>query len=181
MASVHGLPFPSNYQYQQGPSQQSTQTVGTGTGNGQFYNVTNNTGKTQTFVFSSEGKPLATMTLKAGETGTFESGPKTPGIRIATSGPNGETNPNQVLYEDNVETLPDGRVVHNPDVSNVDGKVGYQGDPQDITVFDGTHAFGKGTTTGSYDYPTEDTIGGDTNPMIMAQDPSSTYDIVFSN
>lgn len=73
-----------------------------------------------------------------------------------------------------------GRVVHNPDVSAVDGTVGYDGQTERITVSDGTRMIGHGTTTGVYDYDTEDTDPNrETNPMNMALNPATTYDIVF--
>jgi len=169
----------------------SGQTVETGTGTGQFYVVTNNTGQTQTFAFSSNSNAqtgasnnmIALMTLASGQTGTFESGSDVPGIRIQTSGPNGETNPNQALYEDTVEVNPmgGGGIVHNPDVSDVAGNLGYDGKVQNITVNDGTRTIGNGTTTGAYQYATQDTDPNSaTNPMNMALDPSNTYYIVFS-
>jgi|GEM_PF-5206619 len=172
-------------------SSSSGQTVSTGTGTGQFYVITNNTGQTQTFAFSANSNAqtgasndiLSLMTLGPGQTGTFVSGPDVPGIRIQTSGPNGQTNPNQALYEDTVETNPmgGGAIVHNPDVSDVAGNVGYDGKVQNITVNDGTRTIGNGTTTGAYQYATQDTDPNSaTNPMNMALDPSNTYQIVFS-
>ncbi|MCA1325572.1 hypothetical protein [Herbaspirillum sp. alder98] len=172
-------------------SPQGTQLVSTGTGNGHFFNVTNNTDREQTFAFSSNSsntsgysnKIDALMTLKPGETGTFEAGDDVPGIRINTSGPNGETNGNETLYEDTIQTNPmGGGIVHNPDVSNVAGKLSYDGRPQLITVSDGTRTIGDGTETGVYDYDIEDQDPNRaTNPMNMALNPASTYDIVFSD
>ncbi|EJM95471.1 hypothetical protein [Herbaspirillum sp. YR522] len=177
---------------QPGVSPQSTQHVSTGTGTGHFFNVTNNTDREQTFAFSSNSsntsgysnKIDAVMTLKPGETGTFEAGDNVPGIRINTSGPNGETHGNEALYEDTIETNPmgGGGIVHNPDVSNVAGKLSYDGRPQKITVSDGTRTIGDGTETGVYDYDVEDTDPNRaTNPMNMALNPASSYDIVFSD
>jgi hypothetical protein len=167
------------------------QTISTNTGTGQFYVITNSTGQTQTFAFSANSNAqtgasndiFALMTLGPGQTATFESGPNVPGIRIQTSGADGQTNPNQALYEDTVETNPmgGGDIVHNPDVSDVAGNVGYDGKVQNITVNDGTRTIGNGTTTGAYQYATQDTDPNQaTNPMNMALDPSNTYHIVFS-
>ncbi len=174
-----------------GVAPNSSQVVQTGTGTGQYYNVTNNTDRAQTFAFTSgssntsgySGNTNALMTLQPGETGTFESGANVPGIRINTSGANGETNGNEALYEDTVETNPMGSgIVHNPDVSDVAGNLSYDGKAQKITVNDGTRTIGDGTTTGVYDYATEDTdTNSATNPMNMALDPSNTYNIVFSD
>lgn len=169
----------------------STQLVSTGTGTGHYFNVTNNTDRAQTFAFSSNSSNTsgysnnvnAVMTLQPGETGTFEAGDNVPGIRINTSGPNGETHGNEALYEDTIGVNPmDGRIVHNPDVSNVDGKLSYDGRPQRITVSDGTRSIGDGTETGVYDYDVEDRDPNPaTNPMNMALDPATSYSIVFSD
>lgn len=175
----------------EGVSPDSTQLVSTGTGNGHYFNVVNNTDRPQTFAFSSNSSNTsgysnninATMTLQPGETGTFESGSNVPGIRINSSGPNGETHGNEALYEDTVEQNPmGGGVVHNPDVSDVAGKSSYDGRPQRIAVSDGTRWIGDGTETGVYDYDVEDKDPNRaTNPMNMALDPSNTYTIVFSD
>lgn len=169
----------------------SGKVVSTGTGSGHFFNVTNNTDREQTFAFSSNSSNTsgysnhvnAVMTLKPGETGTFEAGDNVPGIRINTSGPNGETHGNEALFEDTIEQNPmGGGVVHNPDVSDVAGKLSYDGRPQRITVNDGTRSIGDGTETGVYDYDVEDTDPNRaTNPMNMALDPASTYSIVFTD
>jgi hypothetical protein len=181
MVMISSIPALNTANFHPGPASNTSKIVQTGTGSGQFFNVTNNTGKDQTFVFKSEGRVLATMTLKAGQTGTFEAGPNTPGIRIQTSGPNGETNPNQSLYEDHLE-IRDGKVTHNADISNVDGRVGYDGNREYITATNGKRVFGDGTTMGTYDYDIEDQVSGSSNPMQMAWDnESNTYNIVFSN
>lgn len=177
MSSVN---WANHYGFYQGISPYSDQLHETGTGTGQFFNVTNNTGREQTYVFQSKGVPLAVMTLQDGETGTFEAGPNTPEIRITTSDAQGRTNPNQLLFEDHIE-IRDGKVFHNPDFSKVDGILGYDGRPLAVTGNDGIggHVFGDGTTTGSYDYDIEDQVTGPTNPMSLAQNPSNTYNLVF--
>lgn len=174
-----------------GVSPDSTQLVSTGTGNGHYFNVVNNTDRPQTFAFSSNSSNTsgysntinAVMTLQPGQTGTFESGSDVPGIRINSSGAKGETHGNEALYEDTVEQNPmGGGVVHNPDVSDVAGKLSYDGRPQRIAVSDGTRWIGDGTETGVYDYDVEDKDPNRaTNPMNMALDPSNSYTIVFSD
>jgi len=160
------------------------QLVQTGTGTGHFFNVTNNTHKKdaagnevgQTFVFQSNGVVLGKMYLKPGETGTFECGPNTPGIRITTSGANGETNGDQTLFEDNI-----ANGIHSADSSYVAGRFGYDGRPLGLKGNDGSggHAFGDGSMIGSYDYDVEDQVIGPTNPMQLGQDTSNTYNLSF--
>lgn len=173
-------------------SSNGNQVVQTGTGKGHFFNVKNDSTETKTFAFSANSSKeagysnntLAVMTLKPGETGTFESGDDVPGIRISSSGPNGETNPDQVLFEDTVEKDPmgSGDIVHNPDVSRVAGNVGYNGKMEYITINDGTRTIGDGTTTGSYiNWNDDENPNRTTNPMNMALDRSNTYNIVFSD
>lgn len=175
----------------EGVSPGSTQLVSTGTGTGHHFNVTNNTDREQTFAFSSNSSNTsgysnninAVMTLKPGETGTFEAGDNVPGIRINTSGANGQAHGNETLYEDTIEPNPmGGGIVHNPDVSNVDGKLSYDGRPQRMTVSDGSRSIGDGTETGVYDYDIEDKDPNRaTNPMNMALNPAVSYSIVFSD
>jgi len=125
------------------------------------------------------------MTLQPGQEGTFTAGNNVPSIRIQTSGPNGETNANQALFEDNITPNPlnPSQIVHSPDVSDVAGTVGYDGKPQSIEFTDGTKSAGDGTTAGIYplNQPNADNNPNSaTNPMNMALDPATTYTVTFS-
>jgi hypothetical protein len=167
--------------------------VDTGTGTGQAYHVRNDTGETQYFTFSAgsdqysgySGDVKAVMKLEPGQTGTFVGGSDVPGIRINTSDANGNSHMNQSLFEDTAEThnsMSPGTQFHNPDISDVAGNVGFNGQREYITVNDGSRTIGDGQATGAYMYDIQDRDPNRaTNPMNMALDKSNEYYIDFSN
>lgn len=166
--------------------------VQTGTGTSEKFNVVNNTSHTETLAFSSDsskesgysGNVNAVMTLKPGEKGTFVAGQVT-GERIEASNANGDVHADEALFEDSTETNPmTGQgVVHNPDISDVDGKKDYNGNSINMKLDDNQgKVAGNGTTAGAYMYPTQDTDPNSaTNPMNMALDSSRNYTITLTD
>ena len=159
-----------------------SRTVDTGTGVGQTYVVHNATDRDQSFLYSDASGHKAVMQLKAGEAGAFTGGNNQPGIRIQTCGPDGETRSpaNQALFEAGSQTTAQG-VVNNPDVSDVDGNLSFDGRGTDIEI---SNNLGKrvGNMSGNaYRNWNDDTKGGSSNPMTMAQTPATKFDIYFSD
>ncbi|MFL9874772.1 hypothetical protein [Paraburkholderia megapolitana] len=160
-----------------GVSPASTQTMNTGTGNDKTFNVTNDTNRTESFTYSVQGANKATMTLAPGQTGTFTAGSGDIGVRISPSDANGNTKPNEVLYEDGGAGSGQAAGAGNPDISKVDGNKDFGGNAENMTVTlsDGRTA-GDGDAIHAYQYPTDDAAS-----MGLAGDTSKTANIVMSD
>ena len=166
----------------QAPSPASSQVVDTGTGTGQTYNVHNGTDRQQYFLYSDANGHKAVMDLKSGETGTFTGGDNQPGIRIQSCGPNGETRSpaNQALFEAGSQTTMN-KSVNNPDVSDVDGNLSYDGRGTDIEIVSNTGQKVGNLTGDAYRNWNDDTKTDRSNPMTMAQTTANSFDITFSD
>ncbi|WP_116135311.1 hypothetical protein [Trinickia diaoshuihuensis] len=160
-----------------GVSPASTQVLNTGTGNDKTFNVTNNTSRPESFTYSVQGNNKATMTLQPGQTGTFVAGSGDIGVRISPSDANGNTHPNEVLYEDGGADNGQATGAGNPDVSKVDGNKDFDGNAMNMTVTlsDGRTA-GDGDAIRPYMYSTDDAAA-----MGLAGDPSKTVNVVMSD
>ncbi|MEQ5842549.1 hypothetical protein N0A02_24165 [Paraburkholderia acidicola] len=160
-----------------GVSSASTQTMNTGTGNDKTFNVTNNTNRTESFTYSVQGANKATMTLAPGQTGTFTAGSGDIGVRISPSDANGNTHPDEVLYEDGGAGNGQAAGAGNPDISKVDGNKDFAGNAENMTVTlsDGRTA-GDGDAIHAYQYPTDDAAS-----MGLAGDTSKTVNVVMSD
>lgn len=160
-----------------GVSPASTQTMNTGTGNDKTFNVTNDTNRTESFTYSVQGSNKATMTLAPGQTGTFTAGSGDIGVRISPSDANGNTHPNEVLYEDGGAGNGQAAGAGNPDISKVDGNKDFGGNAENMTVTlsDGRTA-GDGDAIHAYQYPTDDAAS-----MGLAGDTSKTVNITMSD
>ncbi|WP_124493221.1 hypothetical protein [Burkholderia contaminans] len=155
----------------------STQTVHTGTGNDKTFNVTNDTNRPESFTYAVQGQNKATLTLAPGQTGTFVGGSHDIGVRISPSDANGNTHPDEVLYEDGGADNGQASGAGNPDVSKVDGDKDFAGHDENMTVTlsDGRTA-GDGDAIRPYLYSTDDAAA-----MGLAGDPSKTVNIVMSD
>ncbi|MGS0891232.1 hypothetical protein ACVBGC_01530 [Burkholderia stagnalis] len=155
----------------------STKVVNTGTGNDKTFNVTNSTSRPESFTYSVQGQNKATVTLQPGQTGTFVAGSGDIGVRISPSDANGNTKPNEVLYEDGGADNGQASGAGNPDVSKVDGDKDFAGNDENMTVTlsDGRTA-GDGDAIRPYMYSTDDAAA-----MGLAGDPSKTVNIVMSD
>jgi hypothetical protein len=155
----------------------STKVVNTGTGNDKTFNVTNNTNRPESFTYSVQGQNKATVTLAPGQTGTFVAGSHDIGVRISPSDANGNTHPDEVLYEDGGADNGQASGAGNPDVSKVDGDKDFAGNDENMTVTlsDGRTA-GDGDAIRPYMYSTDDAAA-----MGLAGDPSKTVNIVMSD
>ncbi|WP_175012055.1 hypothetical protein [Burkholderia lata] len=155
----------------------STQTVHTGTGDDKTFNVTNNTNRPESFTYAVQGQNKATLTLAPGQTGTFVGGSHDIGVRISPSDANGNTHPDEVLYEDGGADNGQASGAGNPDVSKVDGDKDFAGNHENMTVTlsDGRTA-GDGDAIRPYMYSTDDAAA-----MGLAGDPSKTVNIVMSD
>ncbi|MGH8778381.1 hypothetical protein [Paraburkholderia sp.] len=160
-----------------GVSPASTQTINTGTGSDKTFNFTNDTNRTQSFTYSVQGANKATMTLAPGQTGTFTAGSGDIGVRISPSDANGNTHPNEVLYEDGGADNGQTTGAGNPDISKVDGNKDFGGNAENMTVTlsDGRMA-GDGDAIRAYMNPTDDAAA-----MGLAGDPSKTVNITMSD
>lgn len=160
-----------------GVNPNAVQVLNTGTGTDKVYNVTNATHREQSFTYSTNGANKGTITLKPGETGAFVAGSADLGVRITPSDSNGNTHPNEILYEDGGSDNGQPGGVGNPDVSKVDGNKDFYGLPVNmvITLSNGRTA-GDGEAIRPYLYPTDDAAA-----MGLAGDPSKTVSIVLSD
>ncbi|PMS14919.1 hypothetical protein C0Z18_29665 [Trinickia dabaoshanensis] len=160
-----------------GVSPASTQVLNTGTGNDKTFNVTNNTSGPESFTYSVQGNNKATMTLQPGQTGTFVAGSGDIGVRISPSDANGNTHPNEVLYEDGGADNGQAAGEGNPDVSKVDGNKDFNGNAMNMTVtLSNGRTAGDGDAIRPYMYSTDDAAA-----MGLAGDPSKTVNIVMSD
>ena len=153
------------------------QVIHTGTGDDKTFNFTNNTGKAQSVTYSVKGQNKGTLTLQPGQTGAFVAGSGDEGVRISPSDAQGNTHPDEVLYEDGGAGNGQAAGAGNPDISKVDGNKDFSGAAMNMTVTlsDGRRA-GDGDTIHAYQYPTDDAAS-----MGLAGDPSKTANIVMSD
>ncbi|WP_124800730.1 hypothetical protein [Paraburkholderia phosphatilytica] len=160
-----------------GVNPNSVKVVDTGTGNDKTFNVTNDTNHTESFTYSVQGVNKGTITLQPGQTGTFVASSADIGVRISPSDAQGNTHPNEVLYEDGGAANGQAAGEGNPDISKVDGDKDYDGNDMDMTVTlsDGRKA-GDGDQITPYMYPTDDAAA-----MGLAGDSSKTVNIVMSD
>jgi hypothetical protein len=160
-----------------GVNPNSVKVVDTGTGNDKTFNVTNDTNHTESFTYSVQGVNKGTITLQPGQTGTFVASSADIGVRISPSDAQGNTHPNEVLYEDGGAANGQAAGEGNPDISKVDGDKDYDGNDMDMTVTlsDGRKA-GDGDSITPYMYPTDDAAA-----MGLAGDSSKTVNIVMSD
>ncbi|MGI4857284.1 MAG: hypothetical protein ACRYHA_10320 [Janthinobacterium lividum] len=155
----------------------SSQVLQTGTGSDKTFNYTNNTDRTESVRYSVKGDTKATMTLKPGETGSFVAGSGDIGVRISPSDAQGNTHPDEVLYEDGGAGNGQSAGAGNPDVSKVDGDKDFNGHASKLTITlsDGRTA-GDGDAIRAYMNPTDDAAA-----MGLAGDASKTVNIVQSD
>ncbi len=160
----------------------SSATVDTGTGTGQSYHVHNDTDRDQYFLYSDSSGHKAVTEVKAGQVGTFTGGDNQPGIRIQTCGLNGETRSpaNQALFEAGTQTTAND-VVNNPDVSDVDGNLSYDGHGTDIEIQNNLGQKVGNLTGDAYRNWNDDTKTDTSNPMTMAQTRATQFDITFTD
>ncbi|WP_219139150.1 hypothetical protein [Burkholderia catarinensis] len=155
----------------------SSKVANTGTGNDKTFNVTNNTNRPESFTYSVQGQNKATLTLAPGQTGTFVGGSHDIGVRISPSDANGNTRPNEVLYEDGGADNGQASGAGNPDVSKVDGDKDFAGNDENMTVtLSNGRTAGDGDAIRPYMYSTDDAAA-----MGLAGDPSKTVNIVMSD
>lgn len=160
-----------------GVDPKSSQVMNTGTGDDKTFNYTNNTGRTESVSCSVQGGNKATMTLKPGETGSFVAGSGDIGVRISPSDAQGNTHPDEVLYEDGGAASGQSAGAGNPDASKVDGNKDFDGNASNmtITLSDG-RTTGDGDAIRAYMNPTDDAAA-----MGLAGDASKTVNIVQSD
>ena len=115
--------------------------------------------------------------MQPGETGAFVAGSGDLGVRISPSDAQGNTHPDEVLYEDGGADNGQGTGAGNSDISKVDGGKAFAGRAMKMTVTlsDGKTA-GDGDAIRPYLYSTDDAAA-----MGLAGDPSKTANIVLSN
>lgn len=155
----------------------SSQVMQTGTGTDKTFNYTNDTNREESITYSDKDSKKATMTLEPGETGTFIGGSSDMGVRISPSDAQGNTHPNEVLYEDGGAGNGQASGVGNPDVSKVDGDADFNGVASNMTVTlsDGSTA-GDGDKIRAYQNSTDDAAA-----MGLAGNASKTVNIVQSD
>ena len=160
-----------------GVDPRSTQVMHTGTGDDKTFNYTNDTDRPESITYSVDGAKKGTMTLQPGETGTFIAGSADSGVRISPSDAQGNSNTNEVLYEDGGAGSGQAAGAGNPDVSKVDGDKDDNGVASNmtITLSDGRMA-GDGDAIRAYQNPTDDAAA-----MGLAGDTSKTVNIVQSD
>jgi hypothetical protein len=160
-----------------GVDPRSTQVMHTGTGDDKTFNYTNDTDRAESITYSVDGAKKGTMTLQPGETGTFIAGSADSGVRISPSDAQGNSNTNEVLYEDGGAGNGQAAGAGNPDVSKVDGDKDANGVASNmtITLSDGRTA-GDGDAIRAYQNPTDDAAA-----MGLAGDTSKTVNIVQSD
>lgn len=160
-----------------GVAANATKVVDTGTGTDRTFNVTNDTSKTKSFEYETEGNKKAVMTLAPGETQAFRAGSKDLGVRIENSDAQGNVKPNEQLFETGGADNGQGVGVSNDDISNVDGDVDFDGNKEKMTdtLSDGKKA-GDGDAIRPYQNPTDDAAA-----MGLAGDSSKTSNIVVSD
>ncbi|WP_414450159.1 hypothetical protein AB4851_31175 [Burkholderia sp. 22PA0099] len=160
-----------------GVSPDSVKVVNTGTGDDKTFNVTNDTNRPESFTYSVQGQNKGTITLQPGQTGSFKASSADIGVRISPSDANGNTKPNEVLYEDGGADNGQGTGAGNPDISKVDGNKDFGGNASNMTVTmsDGGKA-GDGDAIHAYAYSTDDAAS-----MGLAGNTSKTANIVMSN
>lgn len=165
-----------------GAQNSSSQVVDTGTGKGQTYNAHNDTNRVQNYLYSDANGHKAVMQLQPGQFGSFTGGNNQPGIRIQSCGPNGETRSpaNQALAELGSQMTAKGPV-NNPDVSNVDGNLSYDGRGTNIEISNNLGQKVGNLTGDAYRNWNDDTKQDPSNPMTMAQTSANTFDIHFSD
>lgn len=160
-----------------GVSPASSEVMDTGTGDDKTFNYTNDTDRAESITYSVDGAKKGTMTLQPGETGTFIAGSADEGVRISPSDAQGNSNTNEVLYEDGGAANGQAAGAGNPDVSKVDGDKDDNGIATNmtITLSDGRTA-GDGDAIRAYQNPTDDAAA-----MGLAGDASKTVNIVQSD
>ncbi|MBN3728699.1 hypothetical protein, partial [Burkholderia sp. Ac-20379] len=160
-----------------GVSPDSVKVVNTGTGDDKTFNVTNDTNRPESFTYSVQGQNKGTITLQPGETGSFKASSADIGVRISPSDANGNTKPNEVLYEDGGADNGQAAGAGNPDISKVDGNKDFGGNATNMTVTmsNGGKA-GDGDAIHAYANPTDDAAS-----MGLAGNTSKTANIVLSD
>ncbi|WP_347557324.1 hypothetical protein [Robbsia sp. KACC 23696] len=160
-----------------GVSPASSEVMDTGTGDDKTFNYTDDTARAESITYSVDGAKKGTMTLQPGETGTFIAGSEDEGVRISPSDAQGNSNTNEVLYEDGGAANGQAAGAGNPDVSKVDGDKDDNGIATNmtITLSDGRTA-GDGDAIRAYQNPTDDAAA-----MGLAGDASKTVNIVQSD
>ena len=160
-----------------GVAANATKVVDTGTGSDRIFNLTNDTSKTKSFEYETEGQKKAVMTLAPGETQAFRAGSKDLGVRIENSDAQGNVKPNEQLFETGGADNGQGGGVSNDDISNVDGDKDFDGNTEKMTdtLSDGKKA-GDGNAIRPYQNPTDDAAA-----MGLAGDSSKTSNIVVSD
>lgn len=151
-----------------GISPASSVVVHTGTGNDKFFNVMNDTSRTESFTYSVQGQNKGTITLAPGQAGTFVAAASDIGTRVSPSDPHGATHPNEVLQEDGGG---------NPDISKVDGPYDFYGNEENMTeTLSNGRSSGDGDKIRPYLFSTDDAAA-----MGLAGDKSNTVNIVMSD
>ncbi len=160
-----------------GVAPNAAKVVDTGTGSDRIFNVTNDTSRTKSFEYETEGQKKAVMTLAPGETGAFKANSRDLGVRIENSDAQGNVKPNEQLFETGGADNGQAAGVSNDDISNVDGDKDVDGRPEKMTdtLSDGKKA-GDGDAIRPYQNPTDDAAA-----MGLAGDGSMTSNIVVSD
>jgi hypothetical protein len=160
-----------------GVAPDATKVVDTGTGSDRTFNVTNDTSRTKSFEYETEGRKKAVMTLAPGETGAFKASSRDLGVRIENSDAQGNVKPNEQLFETGGADNGQAAGVSNDDISNVDGDKDVDGRQEKMTdtLSDGRKA-GDGDAIRPYRNPTDDAAA-----MGLAGDSSMTSNIVVSD
>lgn len=160
-----------------GVAPNATKAIDTGTGTDRTFNVTNDTSKTKSFEYETEGQEKAVMTLAPGETQAFKASSKDLGVRIENSDAQGKVKPDEQLFETGGADNGQGVGVSNDDISNVDGDQDVDGNAEKMTdtLSDGRQA-GDGDAIRPYQNPTDDAAA-----MGLAGDSSKTSNIVVSD